>query len=451
MKNTNQNSAAGSLERRRYWVELLSIIAVVFVTLCSAFAIATLRKQAVEYNRVEILLLSLDRSVHELSSIEWQAIASKKLNSEISENLEKTHTALDTVIGEFALYSLYSQPLKQVSTCYSVYKQAVDEEFKLIAAGRIDEAESLDDKQVDPAFDALKESISAANAVYDNMVRWKIQAANVGSTLVVLFASGIIGLLFWRFSRAQLASQLAKAEQSLLREANEALQAEVTERKRIEEALVQLSRQNEIVLNTAGEGILGLDLEGNHTFVNPAAAKIFGYEAGELIGRHSHSMWHHTKPDGSPYPPEECPIYATLKDGAVHQKVDDVFWRKDGTSFPVEFVSTPIRSQGKVTGAVVTFNDITKRKQEEAEREKLITELKDALARIKQLSERLSICSYCKKIKDDNGYWQQLETYISEHTDTLFSHGICPECAKKAYKELDEFKAKKNRDADSKS
>src|SRR5215204_58145 len=137
---------------------------------------------------------------------------------------------------------------------------------------------------------------------------------------------------------------------------------EITERKTFEEALERLSRQHEMVLKSAGEGIFGLDLDGNATFVNPAAARITGWEAEDLVGRPQHDILHHTKPDGSPYPREECPIHAVLEDGTTHSRDDEVFWRKDGTSFPVEYMSSPILQDGEVMGAVVTFKDITERK-----------------------------------------------------------------------------------------
>jgi len=137
---------------------------------------------------------------------------------------------------------------------------------------------------------------------------------------------------------------------------------EITERKTFEEALERLSRQHEMVLKSAGEGIFGLDLDGNATFVNPAAARITGWEAEELVGRPQHDLLHHTKPDGSPYPREECPIHAAFEDGTTHSRDDEVFWRKDGTSFPVEYMSSPILQDGQVIGAVVTFKDITRRK-----------------------------------------------------------------------------------------
>src|SRR5919112_1672671 len=137
---------------------------------------------------------------------------------------------------------------------------------------------------------------------------------------------------------------------------------DITERKRFEGALERLSRRHEMVLKSAGEGIFGLNLDGNATFVNPAAARMTGWEVEELVGCPQHDVLHHTRPDGSPYPREECPIHAALKDGTTHSRDDEVFWRKDGTSFPVEYMSSPIRKDGEVVGAVVTFKDITERK-----------------------------------------------------------------------------------------
>ncbi|MFQ3615050.1 MAG: ATP-binding protein [Cyanobacteriota bacterium] len=131
--------------------------------------------------------------------------------------------------------------------------------------------------------------------------------------------------------------------------------------------LSQLRQQNELILNSAGEGIYGLDANGMVTFANPAAARMIGWSTAELIGRSMHDLLHHSHPDHTPYPRIECPIYAAFRDGQVHHVVDEVFWRKDGSSFPVEYTSTPMRdAQGRLVGAVVTFQDITERKWAEA-------------------------------------------------------------------------------------
>ena len=159
--------------------------------------------------------------------------------------------------------------------------------------------------------------------------------------------------------------------------------SDIHDRKTAEMALRELQRKNDLILKSAGEGIYGLDLEGNTTFVNPAAAKILGWEPEDLLGKAQHALIHHTKPDGRPYDRKDCPIYAAFRDGEVQTVTDEVFWRKDGTSLPVEYTSTPIRDEeGKLVGAVVTFRDITRRKK--AERA-----LRNALKEIEQLKDRL--------------------------------------------------------------
>jgi PAS domain S-box-containing protein len=144
-----------------------------------------------------------------------------------------------------------------------------------------------------------------------------------------------------------------------------AMYLDVTERTRAEEELTRLHHQNELIMLSAAEGIMGLDARGCHTFVNPAAARMLGYQPEELIGRHGHGTWHHARPDRSPYPEEECLICAAYRDGSGHSVSTEVFWRKNGTYFPVQYTSTPIVEQERLSGAVVTFADITERRRNE--------------------------------------------------------------------------------------
>jgi len=146
--------------------------------------------------------------------------------------------------------------------------------------------------------------------------------------------------------------------------------------------LERLKRQNELILQAAGEGIYGVDNKGLTIFVNPAAARMLGWEADALIGQPMHALLHHTRPDGSHFPKEECSIYAAFKDGAVHHVDDEVFWRKDGSSLPVAYTSTPIRENGKLAGAVVVFRDITEQKLAEQK-------LHQAYSEIEQMKEQL--------------------------------------------------------------
>ncbi|KAF0164834.1 MAG: Multi-sensor hybrid histidine kinase [Rhodocyclaceae bacterium] len=127
--------------------------------------------------------------------------------------------------------------------------------------------------------------------------------------------------------------------------------------------LKRLETRNTLILDSTGEGIVGLDRDGRATFINAAAGAMLQFNAEQVSRQTLHALHHHTKDDGTPYPPEECPIEATCRDGGVRRVADEIFWRSDGTSFPVEYVSTPIRNeQGDVAGAVVIFRDITERK-----------------------------------------------------------------------------------------
>ncbi|MEM9447558.1 MAG: ATP-binding protein [Cyanobacteria bacterium P01_E01_bin.6] len=158
--------------------------------------------------------------------------------------------------------------------------------------------------------------------------------------------------------------------------------------------LSQLRRQHQLILNAVGEGVYGLDLQGNVTFVNPAAADMIGWDVDDLVGQPMHPVLHHSHPDGSFYPREECPIYAAFQDGAVHRVTDEIFWRRDGTHFPVEYISTPMHDeQGQLIGAVVAFRDITQRKWAESvlqrANEELEINVQERTAELRDLNDRL--------------------------------------------------------------
>ncbi len=123
-----------------------------------------------------------------------------------------------------------------------------------------------------------------------------------------------------------------------------------------------------MILNCVGEGVHGIGLDGKITFENPVGAALLGHHTKDLIGRPAHETVHHSRPDGRSYPHDDCPIYATLRDGEVRHVTDEVFWRKDGTSFPVEYTTSPLRDEsGKIAGATVVFTDTTARKRLEAQ------------------------------------------------------------------------------------
>jgi hypothetical protein len=112
---------------------------------------------------------------------------------------------------------------------------------------------------------------------------------------------------------------------------------------------------------------------------------------------------------------------------------DEVFIRKDGSTLPVSVISMPLREDGRTTASVTAFRDISDLKNAEQERERIIKDLQRALVEIKTLHGILPICASCKKIRDDEGAWHQMEEYIRAHTDAQFSHGLCADCAKRLY------------------
>jgi formate hydrogenlyase transcriptional activator len=141
-----------------------------------------------------------------------------------------------------------------------------------------------------------------------------------------------------------------------------ALSEEITERKRAEEELQLSEERARLVLNSAAEGIFGCDSEGTCLFCNAAAARLLGYEStDELLGKNMHRLEHHTRKDGTALPIEECPIYVGFLNNRGVHVTDDIFWRKDGTSFPVEYWSQILVRDEKTVGAVVTFFDISER------------------------------------------------------------------------------------------
>jgi PAS domain S-box-containing protein len=146
---------------------------------------------------------------------------------------------------------------------------------------------------------------------------------------------------------------------------------DISERKRTEEERERLADRMRLLLESTDEGIYGLDEEGKCIIFNRAASEITGYAPEEVLGKELHNLIHHTKKDGSLYPADECPVIRAFKAGQGVRLDTEIFWRKDGTSFPVELSSNPIIEEGMIKGAVVTFVDITKRKRREAEREEL--------------------------------------------------------------------------------
>ncbi len=228
---------------------------------------------------------------------------------------------------------------------------------------------------------------------------------------------------------------------------NTRLRHEIEERKQVELALADSERRLTDIVDFLPEPTWVIDADGRVIAWNRAIARITGIGPKEMLGQGHYAY-------AVPFYGERRPM---LIDLALKR---DTKWEKSYLSMKEEggiliasesfhpamgedgryFSSTSSRlydAQGHVVGAVETVRDVTAAKHTEQEREKLITELQEAIAKVRTLRGLLPICSSCKKIRDDKGYWNQLESYIQEHSDVAFSHGICPDCLKRIYPEFD--------------
>lgn len=199
------------------------------------------------------------------------------------------------------------------------------------------------------------------------------------------------------------------------------------EHRRMQKAAAHLAA----VVESSDDAIISKTLTGIITSWNKAAERIYGYSAEEMIGQYASTL----------LPPGRASeLEATLeriRRGEHVNWFDSVRVRKDGTPVEVAVTISPIAGPtGEIIGASTIARDITDRRREEAERLKLIEDLTEALAHAKTLRSLLPICASCKKIRDDHGYWQQLEVYFQQHEHIDFSHGLCPECTTRLYPEF---------------
>lgn len=191
-------------------------------------------------------------------------------------------------------------------------------------------------------------------------------------------------------------------------------------RKRAEGAMQYLAA----IVESSEDAIFGKDLDSMIASWNPAAEKLFGYSAEEIIGRSTVALFPLDRRD------ELLDIVASIRRGETVTLPDTERLHKDGRIVPVSVTISPIRdTQGEIIGASTIARDLRQQKRSEHERRQLSRRLFAATDEVRALSRMLPICASCKRIRDDKGYWEQVETYISKRSEIIFSHSLCPECA----------------------
>ncbi len=148
---------------------------------------------------------------------------------------------------------------------------------------------------------------------------------------------------------------------------------DVTEQHEAEEALHLATRQRELILESVGDGIYGIDLDGRLTFINEAGARALGYEPEQLTGREIHEVIHHSHADGTPYSKLTSPILQGMRRRQTVRMRDEVFWRADGTTIPVEYSASPLIEDGQISGMVVAFQDVSERRRLEKMKDEFIS------------------------------------------------------------------------------
>lgn len=219
----------------------------------------------------------------------------------------------------------------------------------------------------------------------------------------------------------QLASRLQKCEESLrdldrLKETEAALKSSERKYRRLVESL-----ERDYI-------IYSHDRDGNFTYISPSITNVLGYSQSEFIGHYADFI------TDSPINKDVASYTEAALRGETQETYEAEYWHKNGSRVRIRVTEVPlIDESGTVQGVEGIVQDITALKQAEADRESAIANLEKALSEIKTLRGILPLCSFCKKVRDDEGYWEQVDIYIRKHSEADISHGICPECFKKQY------------------
>ena len=222
---------------------------------------------------------------------------------------------------------------------------------------------------------------------------------------------------------------------------------ELAFRKQAEAQLRETLLLQNAILASANYGIVSTNPQGMIQTYNAGAENLLGYSAAEVIGQATPMLWRDpleiaerasvlSRKLGVPV----RPTFEAIAKKVEMDLIDEGEWTfvcKNGSRFPASLMVTPLKNEaGETTGFLGIFRDISERKKNELERERLIAELKTTLAQVKTLSGLIPICAWCKNVRSDTGYWQTVEQYMRTHSGASFSHGVCPNCAAKFKNEI---------------
>ncbi len=288
------------------------------------------------------------------------------------------------VVAELTRTQVFAQDILSLSDTQSQLRAVEAKALALINDERWDEASAM---LLDDEYVLLKKTyeVDSEAAVGTVMGELKAQAerfgrirdVSLGLRIGALFLLLWVGVMFSRRSRADLAEQIRLRDE--VTAAYDGMEARVRERTDdLEKTTRRLAEENEereksdrrtrLILNSAGEGIFGIDAQGRGIFFNDTAVRLLGYSAEEMTGQELHSLIHHQREDGTPLPAEERPMHVACSTGRPGQSSGAVFWRKDGSHFLSEYSVTPmVDEHGQADGAVVVFRDVTAQRRDQAE------------------------------------------------------------------------------------
>ncbi|WP_324594543.1 PAS domain S-box protein [Accumulibacter sp.] len=246
----------------------------------------------------------------------------------------------------------------------------------------------------------VAEAYAAAQDVYRQTLLGTALVLSVGLAMFLLFARhlfryvlhklSVIEDALGRIARGDLETRVGGSHRGEFGRIVLALDRTADTLREDRQAIDLLQQRQASILESMAEGLYGTDARGRITYVNAAAERLLGRSAAEMLGRESHPLFHHSRADGTSYPGEQCPLYATLLRQEVCTSAEEAFWRKDGSHFPVEFTGAPIIADARTVGTVVVFRDISERRADELARQRLLAELHQRNEQLNAIKDELS-------------------------------------------------------------